>query len=128
MSSTKSKFNLLLTRRALRDIQEIFDFFKERWVKQTAENYIDEMEASLERLKARPDLLRPEPDLHSALMFYRVSKHLLVCDLQRRSIVVLAVIHASRDNPSRLAELQPTLAAEVEMLHRKLRAGRSKRS
>ena len=96
--------------------------------KQTAEKYIDGIEAGLERLKEHPDLLKPEPDFHSALMFYRVNKHLLVCDAQPKSIVMLTVIHSTMDIPSRLAELQPTLAAEIEILHRKLQARRSKKS
>jgi hypothetical protein len=34
------------------------------------------------------------------------------------------VMHASRDIPSRLAELQPMLAAEVDVLRERLRARR----
>jgi len=49
-----------------------------------------------------------------------VKKPLLVCDRQEKSIVVLTVFHSSMDIPSRMAELQPMLAAEVEILHRKL--------
>jgi hypothetical protein len=60
-------------------------------------------------------------DLHSALRFYRVNKHLLVCDVEADAVLLLTVIHASRDITSRLAEMEPTLAAEVEMLHAKLK-------
>jgi hypothetical protein len=75
-----------------------------------------------------PDLLKQDLDLHPALRFYRVNKHLLVCDVHSKSIVVLTVIHASMDIPIRLAELQPTLAAEVELLRRKLQRGKPKKS
>lgn len=113
---------LLLTQHALQDVQAIFDYSVEHWGKRSAEKYLDEIEAGLERLKSQPSLLRTEPDLHAALRFYRVNKHLLVCDVSSESIVVLTVIHASMDIPTRLAELQPMLAAEVELLHRRLRA------
>jgi hypothetical protein len=43
-----------------------------------------------------------------------------VCDVRPKTVIVLTLIHASRDIPSRLAETQPTLSAEVELLHRKL--------
>jgi hypothetical protein len=43
-----------------------------------------------------------------------------VCDVRAQSVLVLTVIHASRDIPSRLAEIQPTLSAEVELLLRRL--------
>lgn len=123
--SGKATRILHLTQRALRDIEAIHEYSIERWGKRTADSYVDDIESALERLKENPDLLRPEPEFHSALRFYRVNKHLLVCDVQPESAVVLTVIHSSMDIPSRLAELQPTLAAEVEILHRKLRAGRS---
>ena len=38
------------------------------------------------------------------------------------TMVVLTAILCSMDVPARLAELQPTLIAEVELLHRKLEA------
>ena len=119
----KAKAELRLTRRALRDIRLIFDFSRKRRGKQTAETSLDELEAGFGILKEHPDLLRPEPDFHAALRFYRVNRYLLVGDVQPGSIVVLTVIHASRDLPARLAELQPTLATEVEILHHKLHAG-----
>ena len=39
----------------------------------------------------------------------------------------VTVIHASRDIPSRLAELQPSLLAEVELLRRKLPRGEARK-
>ena len=80
------------------------------------------MEAGLLRLADHPDLLRPEPDFHPALTFYRVNKHLFVCDSRPESTVLLTVVHASMDIPARLSELQPSLAAEVEILHGKLQS------
>jgi toxin ParE1/3/4 len=119
--SRRARSKLLLTQRALQDIQAIYDYSVERWGKRTAERYLDDIEAGLDRVKTQPALLRREPDFDAALSFYRVDKHLLVCDARPESIVVLTVVHASIDIPARLAELQPTLAAEVELLHRRLR-------
>jgi toxin ParE1/3/4 len=120
--SRKSASKLELTQRALRDIREIYDYSIERWGKRTADKYLRDIEEALARLKGHSSLLRPEADFHPALRFHRVNKHLLICDVGQDSIVVLALLHTSMDIPSRLAELQPTLAAEVEILHKKLRA------
>lgn len=117
---TARKARLLLTERARSDIREIETYSIAEWGKRTASNYISDLEAALMRVQERPDLLRPEEGLHPKLCFYRVNKHLLVCDVQRKAIVVLTVIHASRDIPSHLAELVPALTAEVELLHKKL--------
>jgi toxin ParE1/3/4 len=118
----RPKSKLLLTHRALDDIQRIFDYSVEHWGKRAAEKYLDAMESGLDRVKTQPGLLRPEPDFHESLTFYRINQHLLVCDARPESIVVLTVVHGSMDIPARLAELEPTLAAEVALLHRKLRA------
>lgn len=119
--SRRATPKLSLTQNALQDIQAIFDYSLERWGKRATEKYLDEIEAGLERVKSQPTLLRPQPDLPPSLTFYRVNQHLLVCDARAESIVVLTVIRASMDIPTRLAELQPTLAAEVDLLHRRLR-------
>ena len=118
--SAQPKFSLLLTRRALIDVGDIFEYSTRQWGKKTAEKYLDDIEAGLERVKEQPSLLQEAPELHSALKFYRVNKHVFVCDVLSKSIVVLTVVHASMDIPNRLAELQPTLSTEVELLHRKL--------
>lgn len=125
--SRKRRTRLSLTRRALSDIHGIFEYSTARWGKPTAEKYIDDLEAGLKRIQEHPDLLKPEPDLHDALQFYRVNQHVLVCDVHPKSIVVLTVIHASMDILSRLAELEPILNAEVKILHERLRGSGSRK-
>jgi toxin ParE1/3/4 len=120
VSRRSANTKLLLTERALRDIGEIETYSVSEWGKRIADKYIADLEAALTRIRDKPDLLWPEKELHPDLCFYRVNKHLLVCDVQPKAVFVLTVIHASRDIPSRLAEIQPTLAAEVELLHAKL--------
>jgi len=114
---------LHLTQRALADLQQILEYSAQQWGRRVADDYITGMEAALNRIRENPELLRAEPALHPALTFYRLQKHLLVCDSQDRSIIVLTVIHATMDIPSRLADIQPQLAMEVELLHRQLRGG-----
>lgn len=120
MSAGKQTPQLLLTHRAIRDLEEIEAYTIAEWGKRQANRYLADFEQALLRLQEKPILLREEEQFGSALKFYRVGKHFLVCDATPRTILVLTVIHASRDIPSRLGELAPTLAAEVELLRRKL--------
>lgn len=124
MSARKAKTKLFLTARALRDIAEVERFSITQFGKRTADKYIAELEAALIRLQENPGLLHVEEELHPALQFYRAKKHLLVCDVQPEAIFLLTVVHASRDIPSRLSELEPTLALESTLLHKKLRQGK----
>ncbi len=120
MSVRKTKSKLLLTERTLRDIAEVERHSISDWGKKTAAKNISDIEAALSLLQENSALLRAEEGLHPELRFYRVNKHVLVCDVQNKTIFLLTVIHASRDIPSRLAEMQPSLTMEVELLRQKL--------
>ncbi len=111
---------LRLTYRALGDLSDIERYSISQWGKTVADRYLADIEAALQRLSDRPELLREEPDFHFALRFYRVNKHWLVCDVQADVILVLTVIHGSMDIPSRLSKLQPLLSSEAAWLHGKL--------
>lgn len=125
MSAKRASPKVLLTERALSDLREIETYSIQERERRTADKYLADIEAALSRIKEKPDLLRPEPGLPPQLTFYRVNKHLLVCGADSGAVIVLTVIHASRDIPSRLAELQPSLTAEVELLRSKLPRGKS---
>jgi plasmid stabilization system protein ParE len=117
---------LALSRRAVLDLAEIERYSIEQWGKKVAADYLDEIEAALKRLKEHPGLLRERPELSETLKFYRAGRHLLVCALEADSIYLLAVKHGAMDLPERLAELEPHLMKEAELLHQAfLRSRRS---
>ncbi len=118
----KSPVRILLTERALRDIRDIEVYSIERWNADTAQRYIDQIEAALGRIAEAPELLREEPDFAESLRFHRVEKHVLVCDVQGQTIYVLTVLHTSMDIPRRLAKLMPQLSLEASLLHNKATA------
>ena len=110
-----------LTRRALTDLREIERYSVKMWGRKTADKYLDDIAAALDRLRECPEILRLEPDFAPGLFFYRVNQHFLVCDDQGAIVVVLTVIHTSMNLPARLAELEPRLIAESQLLQAKLR-------
>jgi toxin ParE1/3/4 len=115
-----------LTDRALQDLISVEEYSIETWGKRVSNRYIGDIEAALQRLSDNPEILREEPHLHEFLYFYRVNKHLLVCDVQPGAIFVLTVMHASMDIPEVLTELEPTLKLEVEMLHQQLQKAKKR--
>ncbi len=126
--SRKERAKLLLTRRALDDLTDIEDYSTKRWGKRVANRYVGDIEASLARIADRSEILQDIVDMPLPLKCYRANRHLILCDARESTIVVLAVVHASMDVVSRIAELQPTLAAEAEMLHEKHRKRPRRRS
>ncbi len=117
------RLTLSITNTALLAIQDIETYSVEQWGKKVADRYIDDLQTALVNIQDNPQILKPEPDFHKSLSFYRFNKHLLVFDLtQEKTILLLTVLHGSRDIPSRLSELEPTFAAEVELLTKRLRS------
>jgi plasmid stabilization system protein ParE len=110
-----------LTHRALRDIVSIESYSIEKFGERVAEQYIGKLEAGIGRVSDNAELLREELLFHDSLKFYRIEQHLLVCETGiRGKIIILTVLHATMDIPSRLAELEPKLSIEAEMLLKQL--------
>jgi plasmid stabilization system protein ParE len=116
VTAKKFRSTLLVTQRAIRDLADIETCSISQWGESAAARYLADIEAAMVRIQKSPQLLRPEEGLHPSLLFYRVNKHLLVCDRTPQAIILLTVMHASRDIPSRLGELEPSLHVEVELL------------
>ena len=116
------KPTIRLTNRALRDIADIEAYSVEQFGNQAADRYLSTLEAGISRIAAQPDLLCTEESFHETLRFYRIEKHLLVCETGvAGKVIILTVLHASMDIPSRLAELEPGLVLEAEILLKQLR-------
>ncbi len=110
-----------LTDRALRDIAGIESHSIERFGRRVAAKYVLKLEAGIGRVLDNPDLLRVETLFHESLKFYRVEQHMLACETAiEGKIIILTLLHASMDIPSRLVELEPNLSIETELLMRQL--------
>ena len=107
-----------ISRRAARDMEEIRIFSIQQWGHRVAEEYVDHIEAALQRLRQNPTLLRIKPEFSRNFRFLRVRRHYLVCSLVGDNIYLVTVKHGSLDLPNRLAELEPSLLEETDLLHR----------
>ncbi|HVJ84998.1 MAG TPA: type II toxin-antitoxin system RelE/ParE family toxin [Caulifigura sp.] len=103
-------------RRAKNDLHRIEDYSQRQWGSRTADEYIQQFQDALDRLRQNPELLRAEPDFSAEYLLYRVDKYWIVCDYVDRVIYVLTILHTSMDVAGRLLELEPTLEAEVRLL------------
>ena len=110
-------FNLQLSRRATLDIQHIESYSIEKWGEKVADEYLQSIEDALNLILENPTLLRSKPEVSDSLCFYRVRQHFLVCAIFKEIIFVLTIKHGAIDLPNRIAEIEPLLSQEAEMLY-----------
>lgn len=111
---------MLLTDRSLSDIAGVEAYSIEQWGKKTAAKYLSQIEDALTRIGKSPELLQQLEGFPTGFQYYVVNKHVLAFDVDAQSLILLAVLHGSMDIPSRLSELVPTLAAEIEIMRKRL--------
>ncbi len=115
-----------LTDRALLDIDEIELHPVRTWGALVASRYLSDLGSALSRLSELPALLQERHDTSLRLRFYPVREHVLICDVIGERTFVLAVRHAGMDLPCRVAELEPHLIHEAEVLARHIERAQAK--
>lgn len=115
-----------LSRRAVRDLEQIEQYSEDRWGKRITQDYLRSVEDALARLRQQPELLRVKPDISEHFKFYRVRQHFLVCVQIHDRIYVLTIKHTSMDLPQRIIELEPQLLLEARLLHTAFLASKRK--
>jgi toxin ParE1/3/4 len=116
-----------LTDRAHYDFQKIEDYFLQKWRRETADRYLEDIQIALSLLQESPDLLRHKSDISTQFKFYRVREHFLVCTKLKDVLFILTIKHGKMDLPTRLGELEPTLVQEADLLHKRLVTAEKKR-
>lgn len=106
-----------LSRRALLDVAAIETYSIEQWGDAVAAEYLKSIEDGLRLVSENPALLKTKAECPDSLCFYRIRQHILACALFDEEIFVLTVKHGAMDLPNRLAELEPKLAEEAQMLY-----------
>ena len=115
---------LLLTDRALSDIDAIEQYSVERWDTQVADQYLADLDAALGRLAEDLSLFKERYDYTGRLRFYNVREHVLVGDVIGGVGFVLTVWHGSMGFIDRLPNIEPDLLHEAEIMARHIEGAR----
>ena len=107
---------LLLTERALDDLQNIYDFSVEEWGEKVALRYIQGIEEGFLLIQNNVGLLKVNKNISSRFIAYPIQKHILICDILNDVICILTVKQSSMNLMERLKKLQPTLDKEAKAL------------
>ena len=111
---------LHLTKRSLRDIQEIFDYSAKKFGITVAEKYLTQIEDALLFVKNNSQLIHYRPEISYRFKVYRCEKHWLIFDLVGEDLYLLTVKHTSQDLLTKLKLLEPSLEKEVNALYQQI--------
>ena len=114
------KTKVFLTERAIADLLDIEAYSTEKWGKATAERYVDAFDNFFALVEAQPGILLATPVIES-LLTHSVEKHVVVCTKWNEDVLVLTIVHSSRELITHVDRLLPTLKSEVELLKKRLR-------
>jgi len=110
----------------MKDLLDVESYSVSKWGKSVTEKYLRQFENAFTLLESHPDIVLPIPGLGDVLGIYRVEQHLMVCIRRNHDLIVLTVVHASRDIVNLLSELLPTLQNEAKELADRLRKSTKK--
>lgn len=113
------KTKVFLAERAVKDLLEIQAYSIEKWGKAAAEKYLDAIDNFFALVEAQPGILLPIPLIEN-LLAHSVEKHVVVCAKWNNDVLVLTIVHSSRELITHVNRLLPTLKSEVELLKKRL--------
>ncbi len=113
------KAKVFLADRAIADLRDIEAYTIKKWGDAQAAKYLDAFDRFFGLVEAEPGILLPMPVVDS-LMTHCVESHVVVCTKWHEDVLVLTIVHASRDLIPILDRLLPTLNSEVETMRKRL--------
>lgn len=106
----------VMTRRATRDMNGIFDHTIERWDVEQARKYILDLEAAFNKVVQDPDLGLHRMYRSAPFRMVREQSHFIVYEVHADWIVIAAVPHARADIEGLVRDMTPDYRRELEAL------------
>lgn len=113
------KAKVFLTDRAIADLRDVEAYTIKKWGNAQAAKYLDAFDRFFGLVEAEPGILLSIPAVDE-LMTHSVESHVVVCTKWNEDVLVLTIVHASRDLVPLLDRWLPTLKLEVETMRKRL--------
>ncbi len=117
---SSKKVHVYLSDRAVDDLASVEAYSVEKWGKTVANKYLLAFEKFFCLLQENPGILDSSESSKDELLLHAVQRHVAVFVRWNQDILVLTIVHASRDVADLLDDLLPTLRSEVARLIERL--------
>jgi len=110
-----------LTRRALLDLQDIYEYSLENWGERRASNYIDALYKAFEQTAAASHA-SPLSSRSAPFLMAQVGSHLIIYDIVPEGLIVLTIVHQMRNVEAVIAAMDIDLAAAIDAARASLKS------
>ncbi|MDD3288869.1 MAG: type II toxin-antitoxin system RelE/ParE family toxin [Alphaproteobacteria bacterium] len=105
-----------LTRQAARILRDIHAHSTKQWNKRTADRYINEIYAVMNKIAATPALGKLRKSRSMPFSMVPAGKHFIVYDCIDKGVVILTLLHQRRDIERIISEMGPFFVAEIDAI------------
>ncbi len=94
-----------LTKKAVVDLTNIWNYTLEKWSEQQADDYYNDLIESFEEIIKSPFLGKKYENIFSGLKGLRVNKHIVFYrEISKENIEIIRILHGSMDLKTRIRE------------------------
>jgi toxin ParE1/3/4 len=105
-----------LTRRAARDLQEIYNYSLSVWGENTATHYINDIYSAFHTIDENPHAGHSYRHRAAPFMILAIRQHFIIYDVLAKGVVILSIIHQVRDIEKIIAAMEASFISEIESL------------
>mgnify|MGYP003628000580 CR=1 FL=1 len=109
-------WQLFLTDHFYEELDAIHEYTIQEWGQATANEYLESINLAMQLIQKNPKVLTVREEISPHFCSYLVNKHWLICHISESSIIVLTILHTSRNVIECLGELEPGFKHEIEIL------------
>ena len=110
------KARILLTDHFYDELEKLIEFSTNEWGVKLTQEYLEDIDDALELISLNPDVLTIRDSISPNFNTYLVNKHWLICHRFKETVIVLTIIHTSRNMIENLTEFEPILIQEIKTL------------
>ena len=124
--STGPKF--FLTRRALNDLKEIYEYSLEQWGEITADTYISRLYDEMRKVANSPETGRIRQDRSYPYLMAPIEKHYAIYKKISGGIIIATILHNMRDIESIMRSITPALTDQVTEIEKRIKPDNKKKN
>ncbi len=114
------KVQILLTDHFYEELEKLIEFSTNEWGVKLTQKYLEDIDGALDLISLNPDVLTTRDSISPNFNTYLVNKHWLICHRLKETVIVLTIIHTSRNVIENLTKYEPLLIQEIKTLSEKL--------